>query len=74
MYLEKCLCGWFTLALAFLATEPKWILKIFAMSTGFVTIEAPGTLIKISFYVINDFISFQVFLILLQLGSKGFDK
>ena len=44
------------------------------MSTGFVTIEAPGTLIKISFYVINDFISFQVFLILLQLGSKGFDK
>ena len=72
MYSLKCLCEQFALALAFSATEVKWLLKIFTISTGFVTVEllwfkVIGALIKISVNVINDFIQFQVFLILFQL-------
>ena len=72
MYSLKCLCEQFALALAFSATEVKWLLKIFTISTGFVTVEllwfkVIGALIKIFVNVINDFIPFQVFLILFQL-------
>ena len=72
MYSLKCLCEQFALALAFSATEVKWLLKTFTISTGCVTDEllwfkVIGALIKISVNVINDFIQFQVFLILFQL-------
>ena len=37
-------------------------------------INALGTVVEISFNVINDFIPFQVFLILFQLDPKNFEK
>ena len=77
MYSEKCLCEQITLALVFSAIETRCLLKIFATSTGFMTvlllwINALGTVVEISFNVINDFIPFQVFLILFQLDYKKF--
>ena len=79
MYSEKCLCGQLTLALVFSATEAKWLLKMFTISTGFVTVlllwfKVLGILVDISFNVINYFIPFQVLLILFQLDSKNFKK
>ena len=79
MYSEKCICIQFILALAYLATEAKWLLKMFAISTGFITVEllrfnVLGTLVKVCFTVINDFIPFKVFLILFELDSKNFEK
>ena len=38
MYSEKYLCEYFTLALIFSAIEANWLLKIFAISTGFVAV------------------------------------
>ena len=69
----------FTLAIVFSAAVTKWLLKIFAISTGFVAVlfswfKVLGTLLEISFNIINDFILFQVFLILFQLDSKNFEK
>ena len=56
-----------------------WLLKVFSISTGFMTIlllwfKVLGTLVEIYFKVINDFIPFQVFLILFQLDLKFFEK
>ena len=50
---------------------------MFAISTGFVTVlllwfKVLGTVVEISFNVINDFIPFQVFLILFLLDSLTF--
>ena len=61
MYSEKYLCEYFTLALIFSAIEPNWLLKIFAISAGFVAVlllwfKVLGTLVEIFFSVINDFI------------------
>ena len=79
MYSEKCLREQFTLALFFSAAETKCLLKIYAIWTGFVTVfllcfKVLGTLLEIYFNVINDFIPFQVFLILFQLNLKNFKK
>ena len=54
----------------------KWLLEIFAISTGFVTVlllwlKVLRTLVEISFDVINDSILFQVLLILFQLDSSN---
>ena len=38
MYSEKYLCEYFTLAVIFSAIEANWLLKIFAISTGFVAV------------------------------------
>ena len=61
MYSEKYLCEYFTRALIFSVIEPNWLLKIFAISAGFVAVlllwfKVLGTLIEIFFSVINDFI------------------
>ena len=54
----------------------KWLLEIFAISAGFVTVlllwfKVLRTLVEISFDVINDSILFQVLLILFQLDSSN---
>ena len=64
---------------AFSAIETKCLLKIIAISTGFMTVlllwfKVLGILVEISFNVINGFIPFQVLLMLFQLGSKYFKK
>ena len=79
MYSEKCICAQFILALAFSAAEAKWLLKMFAITTGFATAEllrfdVLGTLVEVCFTEINDFISFKVFLILFQLDSENIEK
>ena len=61
MYSQKYLCEYFTRALIFSVIEPNWLLKIFAISAGFVAVlllwfKVLGTLIEIFFSVINDFI------------------
>ena len=63
------------LALAFSTAVAEWLLKIFAILTGFITVEilwfkVLGMLLGISFSIINVVIPFQVFLILLQLDKK----
>ena len=77
MYSEKCICVQFILALAYSATEAKWLLKMFAISTGFVTVEllrfnVLGTLVKVCFTVINDFIPFKVFFDIIPVRFKKF--
>ena len=54
----------------------KWLLEIFAISAGFVTVlllwfKVLPTLVEISVDVINDPILFQVLLILFQLDSSN---
>ena len=61
MYSQKYLCEYFTRALIFSVIEPNWLLKIFAISAGFVAVlllwfKVLGTLVEIFFSVINDFI------------------